>query len=294
MNLFKLLIILLLLQNISFGKIELTIHNKEIKTAQTLLLEIKSDSKITDVKLSLKNINIPFFENSFKENYFYALIPISYYEELGTKRIIISYIENKKRVFRGIQVKVIDGAYKSEKINVQKSKIELSAKNKKRTKHEYQQAINIYRYKSKHLKWSEDFIMPLDSAVTSNFGTKRVYNDKLRSYHSGIDFKADVGTPIVASNDGLVKLAKDRFYAGNSIIIDHGQGVYTCYFHLDKILVKKNQFVKKGEVIALSGSTGRVTGPHLHFATRVHGVLVEPTNLFSLLNSLNNLSKIKE
>ncbi len=79
-------------------------------------------------------------------------------------------------------------------------------------------------------------------------------------------------------------LAQDRFYAGNSIIIDHGQGVYTCYYHLSKFKVKEGDRVQRGEVIALSGDTGRITGPHLHFSARVGGLQVDPLQLIELLN----------
>lgn len=291
MAIFKITVLLLLTFSFSYSNVEIKVKNKKVKNAQTTLIEIFSEHKISDVKLTLENINIPFYENRFKKNSFYALIPISYYQKLGKKRVIISYLKNKKREFTGVQIEVINANYLSEKINVDASKIELSKKNKIRTKLEYQEAINIYRSRNENLQWSEDFILPMSSKITSDFGTKRVYNNKLRSFHSGIDFKAAIGTPIVAANNGIVKLAKDRFYAGNSIIIDHGQAIYTCYFHLNSISVKKNQFVKKGEIIGYSGSTGRVTGPHLHFATRVHGVLVEPSNLISLLNSINDLNK---
>lgn len=284
---FKILVIISLFFSFSLANVKLTLHNNKVKIAQTLLLEIKSTEKISDVKLTLENLNIPFYVNKFKKNSYYALIPISYYEKLGRKKVIISYLKNRKREFKGAIINVIDANYKSEKINVAKSKVQLNEKDKKRTRLEYQEAMKIYRYNSRNQLWNSNFIMPMDSKITSEFGTKRVYNNNLRSFHSGIDFKADIGTPIIAANDGVIKLSKKRFYAGNSVVIDHGQGVYTCYFHLNKIIVKRNQTVKKGQLLGYSGKTGRVTGPHLHFATRVHGVLVEPKELFSLLNSLH-------
>ena len=110
----------------------------------------------------------------------------------------------------------------------------------------------------------------------------------LRSYHSGTDFKAPTGTPIYSVNDGIVKLSSDRYYAGNSVIIDHGHGVYSCYYHLSRLDVKVGQKVKQGEQLGLSGATGRVTGPHLHFSVRVHGVQVDPLQILEVLNTLND------
>lgn len=148
--------------------------------------------------------------------------------------------------------------------------------------------MKVYNSKSEKLYWSEDFIYPMKSKITSSFGTKRVYNGELKSFHSGTDFKAANNTPIIASNSGIVSISQDRFYSGNSIVIDHGHGVYSCYFHLNKMNFKVGDFVKKGEVIGLSGDTGRVTGPHLHYAFRINGTQVNPLQAIEILNNLNN------
>lgn len=272
------------LVNKNTSDIRLT-YTPRVKNAQTILLEIYG-KRISDVKLTFKDLNLPFYKNPFKKNYYYALLPITYYQKLGDEKVIISYVKDNKRKFTSAQIRIRDGKYKSEKIKVQSSKVNPKNKDKIRTQKEYTEAMSIYNYASKDILWNRDFILPMYSKITSDFGTKRVYNNSLKSFHSGIDFKAEIGSNIIASNSGIVKLAKNRFYSGNSIIIDHGQGVYTCYFHLSKFLVKENDIVKKGQLIGLSGDTGRITGPHLHFATRVHGILVEPENLLSLLNSL--------
>ena len=106
--------------------------------------------------------------------------------------------------------------------------------------------MEIYNSSSAEIYWKDDFIYPLNSKITSDFGTKRVYNGKLKSYHSGTDFKASDNTPIIASNDGIVKISQNRFYSGNSIVIDHGQGVYSCYFHLNTMNFKVGDKIKRG------------------------------------------------
>ncbi|RXJ82012.1 M23 family metallopeptidase [Arcobacter sp. F2176] len=261
-------------------------YEKNIANGQTLLIQIIHE-KITDPKLTLGNINLPFYKDTFKKDSFYALIPISYYHKSGNDKVIISYIKDNRRLFTSIKINIYKGNYKSEEIKVANSKINLNNKDKIRANKEYKQAMDIYNTTTKEILWKKDFIMPMYSKITSDFGTKRVYNKQLKSYHSGVDFRADIGTPIVAANDGIVRFAGNRFYSGNSIIIDHGQGIFTCYFHLSKILVKKDQKIKRDDKIGLSGETGRITGPHLHFGTRIHGVLVDPQELFKLLNKLN-------
>jgi len=147
--------------------------------------------------------------------------------------------------------------------------------------------MKIYNTTTETLYISDKFIYPLETKITSDFGKKRVYNGSLKSYHSGTDYRAKVGTKIKAINNGKVVIAKNRFYAGNSIVLDHGNGIYSGYYHLSKMNYKEGDLVKKGDIIGLSGSTGRVTGPHLHFSFRIHGIQVDPLQAIDLLN--NNL-----
>jgi murein DD-endopeptidase MepM/ murein hydrolase activator NlpD len=263
----------------------LVINQSQVKNANTVLLEIHKEN-ITEAKLTFEKKNINFFKNKFKENSYYALLPIPYYQKKKKYRVIVSYLQNNKKIFKGINLKVIDGKYKSEVINVPKSKFNPNKKRVKRTQKEYVDAMKIYNSVSKDILWDEEFINPLNSKITSHFGTKRVYNGKLKSFHSGTDFRAKNGTNIIASNSGIVKIASNRFYSGNSIVIDHGQGVYSCYFHLSTMNFKVGEFIKKGEVLGLSGDTGRITGPHLHFSFRIYGVQVDPLDAISLLNNL--------
>lgn len=279
----KIFILLFIINQLIFA---LEISSKKVENANTLFLKIVKED-IKEPKLTLDSHNINFFKFPKKKDSYYALVPISYYKDLKKYKIIISYIENEKKVFKGIPIEVIDGKYKSEVINVDSSKVILSEKNKKRVSKEYKEAMKIYNTTSKTLYINDKFIYPLETKITSDFGKKRVYNGSLKSYHSGTDYRAKVGTKIKAINNGKVVIAKDRFYAGNSIVLDHGNGIYSGYYHLSKMNYKEGDLVKKGDIIGLSGSTGRVTGPHLHFSFRIHGIQVDPLQAIDLLN--NNL-----
>ncbi|MFA9373870.1 MAG: M23 family metallopeptidase, partial [Poseidonibacter sp.] len=105
---------------------------------------------------------------------------------------------------------------------------------------------------------------------------------------SGTDFRAKIGTDIIASNDGIVRIAQNRFYSGNSIVIDHGRGIYSCYFHLSKMNYKAGDKIKRGDILGLSGDTGRITGPHLHYSFRINAIQVDPLQAIEILNSLDN------
>ena len=269
---------------ITLNAIEVT--PKYVKNATTALI-ILEGKDISEPKLTFDKHNINFFPFPREKNKYYALIPVSYYKDIKKYRIIISYIKDQKKIFKGLSINVIDGKYKSEVINVSKNKVTLSEKNKKRVQKEYSEAMKIYNNISPQLYLNGKFIYPINSKITSDFGTKRIYNGSLKSYHSGTDFRARIGTKIKAVNNGIVVLSENRFYAGNSIIIDHGQGIYSCYYHLSKLNFKVGEKVKKGDIIALSGDTGRITGPHLHFAFRIHGIQVNPIQLMTLINNNN-------
>ncbi|HEX7158466.1 MAG TPA: M23 family metallopeptidase, partial [Edaphobacter sp.] len=131
--------------------------------------------------------------------------------------------------------------------------------------------------------WSGPFHPPLKVAPeTDSFGTRRVFNGKLASVHRGLDYHARPRTPVLAVNSGRIVLARSLYYEGNCVIIDHGLGLITLYMHLSRFNVKEGAKVRRGQIIALSGGTGRVTGPHLHLGVRWQGAYLDPAKLYAL------------
>jgi murein DD-endopeptidase MepM/ murein hydrolase activator NlpD len=130
--------------------------------------------------------------------------------------------------------------------------------------------------------WHGSFRAPVPAQATDSFGTRRMFNGKLASIHKGADFRAAAGTPVHASNSGIVVLARPLYYEGNCVIIDHGLGLFTLSMHFSRIDVHEGQHVKTGDRIGLSGATGRVTGPHLHWAVRWQGAYLDPVKLLHL------------
>jgi murein DD-endopeptidase MepM/ murein hydrolase activator NlpD len=131
--------------------------------------------------------------------------------------------------------------------------------------------------------WSGSFLPPLPLAPESDsFGNQRLFNGKVASVHHGLDYHAKLHTPVAAINSGRVVLARPLYFEGGCIVIDHGLGLMSVYMHLSKIEVAVGRRIRRGQVIALSGASGRATGPHLHLGVRWQGTYVDPAKLFEL------------
>ncbi|AXP08294.1 M23 family metallopeptidase [Campylobacter hepaticus] len=234
--------------------------------------------------IALKNNdkNIPSFQHPKDQNKIVVIFTLPYKNPPKNTKLLALYKNKKEDIF----IKTLEGHYKSETLNVRQDKIFPPKNTQERILKESKQANEIYNFYTPKALFKETFNIPLNSAITSDFGKARIFNQKLTSYHNGTDFKAAMKTPIYASNDGIVKIAKERYFAGNSVVIDHGFGIYSQYYHLSKIKVKTGQKVKKGELLGLSGATGRVSGPHLHFGIIVRGTQVDPLDFITKFNTL--------
>ena len=131
-------------------------------------------------------------------------------------------------------------------------------------------------------EWDGNFAAPVHAATSDVFGSQRIFNGVAQRPHFGLDYRVPTGTPIAAMNSGTVLLARFLYFEGNCVVIDHGQGLLSLYFHLSELKVKEGEVVKRGQEIALSGGTGRATGPHLHVAVRWQGTYLDPARLLQL------------
>jgi murein DD-endopeptidase MepM/ murein hydrolase activator NlpD len=141
----------------------------------------------------------------------------------------------------------------------------------------------LYQTVSAERLWHGPFAPPVAGQDPGQgFGARRIINGKPRMPHSGVDFGAERGTPVVATNRGRVALVGDFFFAGRLVVLDHGLGLYTLYFHLDRIDVPEGAMVERGEQIGVVGATGRATGPHLHWAAQLGASRVDALALLSV------------
>ena len=131
-------------------------------------------------------------------------------------------------------------------------------------------------------KWDGSFLLPLQNEISTQFGIKRVINEKKVSFHRGIDIPGKQGEGVMASNNGTVVLAEELYFGGNTLVISHGKGIFTVYMHLDSFNANKGKEISKGDIIGFVGSTGRSTGPHLHFGVKVRDASVNPVTFMKL------------
>ena len=160
-------------------------------------------------------------------------------------------------------------------------KVFLSKKDLKRVKKEQERLSSLFQVVSEKI-WDGAFILPLDNEFSTLFGTKRIMNKKKISIHRGLDIRGKLGETVRASNNGRVVLAEELFFGGNTVIIDHGQGIYTFYMHLSKMNVRPGSYISKGETVGYVGASGRATGPHLHFGVKVLNVSTNPLSIVGL------------
>jgi murein DD-endopeptidase MepM/ murein hydrolase activator NlpD len=160
--------------------------------------------------------------------------------------------------------------------------VDLDAKTLARANAERARVSGILERRHPARLWRGPFLLPTDGQIARSFGMRRLLNGQPRSPHSGEDIVAPAGTPIRAAQDGIVRLEETHFFSGRSLILDHGLGLFTLYFHLSEAAVLEGAAVKREQVIGTVGASGRVTGPHLHWAAVLGGARVNPLDLLAL------------
>ena len=267
-----------------------TLSTNEVINGNPLLVQIDTrhlEPPISAMKMEFQKHEYPVFHHPIKPPiYRFGLIAIPFRQEPGSAELTLNWTNAAGDHFHRIPFQIAAGKYRTDVLKVDPGRVNPSKKNTKRAQKEARRVKQIYAEGSIDGLWNGDFLLPMDSKITSSFGNKRLFNGKLKSYHNGVDFRAPVGTPVFASNSGVVRLAENLFYSGKVVILDHGNLIFTIYAHLSKIEVKAGQQVEKGQQLGLTGATGRVSGPHLHWGVKVNGAAVNPIQFVKTMASL--------
>lgn len=263
---FLLIFSLVACANSSKVALESTIQPGEVRV-------LEFDLKHENAQLFCRGIRV---KHAAKGNRARAIVIETYFSDLSP---LVCEQKRGDTVIETYTYKVIPKEYASEALRVDSKRIRLNAKDQKRADEEQVILNKIYASSADDFLFQGPFMEPLSSFKTSVYGKKRTYNKKKKGQHLGTDYRAAIGEKIPATNRGKVVLARDLFYTGYTVLIDHGLDVFTNYGHLSKTLVEEGKMVEKGEIIGLSGNTGRTSGPHLHWGVKIQGQYVDGVSL---------------
>ena len=222
--------------------------------------------------------NLPFYPVA--PGLFAAIIGVDLEAKPGTSKITITATDDAGRQRQAETiVQTVSKVFRQESFTVASGFDQLSPEALELIRMERADFALAFATPAAERFWEAPFIRPVPHESSSSFGYRRIINGKPRAPHTGADLRAPVGTEVQAANHGRVVLTGNYFFAGQSMVLDHGGGLYTMYFHLSEFKVDAGAMVRRGDVIALSGMSGRVTGPHLHWAARLGNARVDPMEL---------------
>ncbi len=266
--------------------IELKFSSGEPAQGSLLLLEVHAAQPLADLKAAWGKQTLYFWSDRTAENVHRALVGVDLGKPLGLSPLTVAaQLDNGERLACSALLSVQDGKFIVERLRVSRRFVELSAKNRARAQREGRLLREVWAAVTPERLWTGEFHLPVKAVEASgNFGRRRFLNGQARSPHSGEDFPTPAGTPVRAAQRGRVALARNFFFSGNTVVLDHGLGLYTFYGHLKSMAVKEGAIIEAGALVGRVGATGRVTGAHLHWAVRLNNTRVNPLDLLALFS----------
>jgi len=264
------------------GLVKVSWFPQELRQGDVLCVTVCPEAEIASVTGDLEGTPIYFYKQKQRE--LAGIVGVDLATAPGRRHLRVEVTDPEGKSFEQVfPVEVAPGGFEVQRLTLPEKQVDLKGEALRRVLAENRSLIKIFNRVRPQQLWRHAFIMPVDGPITSSFGLRRVLNDKPRSPHSGVDIGAPEGTEVASCNDGIVVLVEALYLCGKTIIIDHGCGLYSMYFHLSETRVNQGDQVGVGECIGLVGATGRVTGPHLHWGVRLLGARVDP---FSLLKAV--------
>ena len=263
----------------TLGVILLALGSILAQQGQAVRLSLPDEPGIQKVEILWQGKTIPYIHSGAQWT---TVLGVDLDVKAGDYTAELNVTKNGVTEDRTLAISVKTVPYPVQHLTVADEFVSLSPENTERALREAKELEEIHNTVSDVALWRESFVVPIPGGTGTNFGSRRVFNGESRNPHAGADLKATTGTPIRSTNRGRVVLAKNLFFTGNTVIVDHGLGIYTLYAHLSRIDVKKDATVERAQVIGLAGATGRVTGPHLHWGARVQNARVDPFSLIKL------------
>ncbi len=246
----------------------------QVKQGGLARIVVKPGLGATSVEGVFKGGSIPYFE--IEQGEFVALIGIDMDQALGKIPFLSTWKIKGKTVKQRDVIEVQAAKFGLQELTLPKKKVDLDAPTLKRVRQEKRLMRAAFGQSVNEKLWQGSFLPPVKGKRQGTFGRRRLINGQPKRSHTGEDISAPTGTPIIAPNHGKVVLVGHFFFNGRSVVIDHGLGLISMYFHLSAVDVKEGTMVKAGDQIGSVGKTGRVTGPHLHWGMRLNSAKIDP------------------
>ncbi len=254
------------------------------RQGQIVVVKVSTNEPVMLVQGKFLGRTISFFRETrpTEPKGFVGLLGIDLQDEPGIHELTVEMTAGEQSRTRKYHVQVMKEKFHVEHLKLPKDKVDLDDKSLARWKAEQQQVKEALAVDSQDKLWQPGFVEPVNGRRTGIFGSVRIMNGQPRNPHNGEDISAPLGTDVVATNDGVVRLTVDHFFSGKGVFLDHGLGFYSMYFHLSEVLVKDGEQVKAGQVVGKVGATGRATGPHLHWGVKLNGARINPYAVLDL------------
>jgi murein DD-endopeptidase MepM/ murein hydrolase activator NlpD len=257
-----------------------------MQPGEPVLLTITSTQPLTAVTVkAFQTETAAFMFDPANPRRWSALVGIDLDAKPGAYTVHVTASSPQGPLATDIQIAVVSKKFPTRRLSVDEAFVNPPESARARIEAESKETAAIFAASAPERLWTK-FIRPVAQPANSAFGTRSVFNGQPRSAHSGADFLSPAGTPVKAAAAGRVMLAKNLYYSGNTVIVDHGLGVFSLFAHLSRIDVAAGQSVTESQVVGLVGATGRVTGPHLHWTVRVSGARVDPLGVLAVLSRL--------
>ena len=263
--------------------ISIVLAPEQLQNGSPCLVTVQLDSAARSVSGSVQGHSVVFFASPDRRTW-YSLAGIDVETAPGTYPLAIeATLEDGSHRALHKDVIVAEAPYEKVPLSVPDRFVEPNAAALKKIAADKIVKDKAFANSAAAPQWTGNFVPPLRLAPQSDsFGNQRLFNGKLASVHRGLDYRAKMRTPVAAINSGRVVLAQPLYFEGGCVVIDHGLGLMSVYMHLSKIHVSVGRRVSRGQIIALSGASGRATGPHLHLGVRWQGSYLDPAKLFKI------------
>jgi murein DD-endopeptidase MepM/ murein hydrolase activator NlpD len=263
------------------GALEIRVLPPSPQQGEVAVILVSGSTEARQVEGSLAGRSLHFFPHG-TEHAAIAGIDLDATPGKTSWRVGVVEARGKTRTMAG-SIVIRSRAFSVQRLTLPKVMVDLDPETERRASAEAAQLRAIYQTVTPDRLWQGRFTRPVGgSGPGEGFGARRIINGQPRMPHSGVDFAAERGAPVVAANRGRVALVADFFFAGRLVVLDHGLGLHTLYFHLDRIDVTDGAVVERGEPIGAVGATGRATGPHLHWGAQLGSARIDPLALLSL------------